>query len=55
MHAGEPVCEAVLGAGDVADEEDEGGQIGSHDLGDQRGVHPAEVVVISFYYKRFTV
>ena len=48
VHAGEPVCKAVLSAGDVADEEHEGGEVGApaHDLGDQGVVHPAEVVMV---------
>ena len=39
VHAGEPVCEAVLGARDVADEEDEGGEVGApaHYLGHKGG------------------
>ena len=48
MHAGEPVSEVVLSTRDVADEEDEGGQVGTpaHDLGNKGCVHPAEVVVV---------
>ena len=33
MHAGELVCEAVLGTWDVADEVYEGEQLGTYDLG----------------------